>query len=667
MPRSLVFGNGNLTVALDNHLQIRDITYPYVGMETHTAQGSPHRIGVFTDGWFSWINDHRWKVETRYAKNTLVGNSTAQNEDMGVDLKFEDFVYTTHDIFLRKISIKNNTEREREIKMFFHHDFHLYGDKQQDTAQFEPELNAIVHYRRKRYFLTGGAWKNGKRGKINHGMDQFTVGKSGLHEKEGTFRDAEDGILSGNSIEQGSIDSTIGFSNTFAAGEEKVLYVWICAGKEYGGVSRNQQRIYQMGAEKIFNHTKHFWEQWIDRTHRDFYNLPEEIISLFQQSLLLIRAHTDNRGAVIASIDSDIMQTNRDNYNYMWPRDGALAMIALSDAGYNAPPERFFQFCEDVLTDQGYLLHKYNPDGSVGSSWLPKWRNGESQLPIQQDESALVLVALEQHYKNFLCVDTVQKHFNTLVMKIGHWLMNYVDKKTGLPLSSYDLWEQDRATSSYATSCTIAGLRAAATLSHATGHYESEKIFAKAEEKMKKAMLKHLYCAKQNSFLKSVLIQKGEIIAKDPTADASLAFVWKMGVLPVHDKRIINTMKKIEEKLFVSGTNHGLARFENDSYHFDYHFLNHKYFPGNPWMITTLWRAQYLIERAESEENLTEVMSILSCIGGCTNGSGMLPEQVHPETRKPLFISPLVWSHASYAYTVLQLLKKKESFKKSAQ
>jgi GH15 family glucan-1,4-alpha-glucosidase len=85
----------------------------------------------------------------------------------------------------------------------------------------------------------------------------------------------------------------------------------------------------------------------------------------------------------------------------MWPRDGALTSLSLSESGYGDPPQRFFEFCERVITDEGYALHKYNPDGSLGSSWHPKIKNGEIQMPIQEDESALILVALENTIFSF--------------------------------------------------------------------------------------------------------------------------------------------------------------------------------------------------------------------------------------------------------------------------
>ncbi len=35
------------------------------------------------------------------------------------------------------------------------------------------------------------------------------------------------------------------------------------------------------------------------------------------------------------------------------------------------------------------------------------------------------------------------------------------------------------------------------------------------------------------------------------------------------------------------------------------------------------------------------------------SAAGMLPEQMHPMTGAPLSVSPLTWSHAVYAETVL--------------
>jgi len=64
----------------------------------------------------------------------------------------------------------------------------------------------VVHYKGARYFLAGGLALEGE------GLSQFAVGQKGYEGWEGTFKDAEDGLLSGNPIAQGSVDSVIGLS-----------------------------------------------------------------------------------------------------------------------------------------------------------------------------------------------------------------------------------------------------------------------------------------------------------------------------------------------------------------------------------------------------------------------------------------------------------------------
>ena len=61
------------------------------------------------------------------------------------------------------------------------------------------------------------------------------------------------------------------------------------------------------------------------------------------------------------------------------------------------------------------MSHKYNPDGSLGSSWH-SWVDGDKiQLPIQEDETALVLDALWKHYDKYgdddLMIEKMYKKF----------------------------------------------------------------------------------------------------------------------------------------------------------------------------------------------------------------------------------------------------------------
>jgi len=379
---------------------------------------------------------------------------------------------------------------------------------------------------------------------------------------------------------------------------------------------------------------------------------------LWHRSLLVMRSQIDNRGAIIASNDSDIMKFNKDTYTYMWPRDGALVSMVLSELGYVEIVRRFLLFCEKVITKEGFVHHKFNPDGSLGSSWHPKFYDGKKQLPIQEDESALILVALWRFYEHSKSVEVVQELFDCMVLKIGQFLVDFIEKKTGLPKQSYDLWEEQFGVFSYTAATTHAGLVAAAKLSKATGHYYDQARFEKAAKSMKKAIEKHLFSTEHNRFLKKVHRDHTGQMIIDPTVDASLAFVWQLGVFDPEDPKVVSTMQAIEEHIAIKNNICGIARYQGDFYqrNWDHHYSADV--PGNPWIITTLWLANWYIAIAKDKKDLQKAENLINWVVSKASSAGILPEQVDPFTNAPLSVAPLTWSHATFVETVLRFSKK---------
>ena len=80
--------------------------------------------------------------------------------------------------------------------------------------------------------------------------------------------------------------------------------------------------------------------------------------------------------------------------------------------------------------------------------------------------------------------------------------------------------------------------------------------------------------------------------------------------------------------------------------------------PGNPWIICTLWLAQYDIAVAKTTDELAKALDILKWAVQRALPSGVLAEQVHPFTGKPISISPLAWSHATIVMTVIEYLER---------
>ncbi len=96
----------------------------------------------------------------------------------------------------------------------------------------------------------------------------------------------------------------------------------------------------------------------------------------------------------------------------------------------------------------------------------------------------------------------------------------------------------------------------------------------------------------------------------------------------------------------------GMARYENDPY-----YRTSPEVPGNPWFISTLWLADFLIRNAREDQDLVEALHILSWVSDRALPSGVLAEQIHPHTCAPLSVSPLTWSHGTLVAVIQQLIR----------
>ena len=656
MPRDIPVGNGKLLITFDENYCLRDIYFPYVGKENHT-DGHKCRFGIWADGTFGWI-DKGWNLRLEYSEESLVTEVHALSREVEIELHCNDLVDYQENMYIKKVRLKNLAGREREIRIFFHHDFNIMESQAANTAYYDPNEKAIIHYKEKRYFLMSGMRNN------MQGIDQYATGIKDFHGLEGTWRDAEDGKLEGNPIAQGSTDSTLGFTIRVPAKEEQIIYYWICAGEDYGVVSRLNEMIKGHGLEHFTGRTLNYWHAWINKEHLDLAGLPQPIQQLYKRSLLILQTNIDSRGAIIAGTDSDLLYYARDTYSYMWPRDGALTAYTLDRAGYHGISRKFFEFCFNIIRKGkesvgGYYLHKYNPDGSLGSSWHPWVSDHQTILPIQEDGTGLVLWALWLHFKKSRDIEFVVRLYEQLIMRCGDFLASYRDDETGLPLPSYDLWEEQWGIHTFTASAVYAGIKAAENFADFFNDAKRKRIYARASTQLKKAMDQYLYSSEHRRFLKTIIPHGDGSFEIDATIDASTYAPFYFGVFDEKDERVTNTMNAIKDHLWIKTPVGGIARYEGDGYYrVD---ANSREVPGNPWFICTLWLAQWYIARAESPEELTEAMSILTWVAARALPSGVLAEQIHPHTNQPVSVSPLTWSHATFVATVLEYLDKRRN------
>lgn len=651
MPRSVTLGNGEILVALDDRAQVRDFYYPYVGLENHVSGRYKHRIGVWADGAVYWFDDETWHITSTIGDDTFAGTTIATNERIGIKLVITDAVYNEKDIFLRNIEVVNLEDRDRAIKIFFAHEFHISESSWGDTGYYDPQHRAIIHYKGKRVFLAN-AIANGK------GFSDFSIGLFESDGREGSYVDATDGELSKNPIEHGSVDSVIGLALTLRSAKTKLTeecWYWLAVGPTLPDAVALQEYIFEKTPAHLMETTANFWRAWVSKRPFTFYGLTPEMVSLFKKSLFIIRAHADNHGSILASGDSDMLQHGRDTYSYMWPRDGAQTAIALDKAGDFNVTKKFFEFTNDVLTEDGYLLHKYRPDRSLGSSWHPWFREGRAELPIQEDETSLVLRALWNHYDLTRDLEFIELIYNSLIERAGNFLVSYTDPRTNLPLPSYDLWEEKFGVTTFTASARVSGLMVAAQFSELLGKSENAERFSAAALRTKDAVVLHLYNPDMQMFDKLVSVKEHGTLERDSTLDMSSFYgVFKFGVLPLSDERLRASFDTIRDELVLGrGTIGGVPRYKGDLYYTKYPDI-----AENPWFVTTLWLAQYYVALAKNDEDMKPVRELLAWCTRYAEASGVLSEQIDPVTGKSLSATPLTWSHSEYVITVIEYLEK---------
>ena len=651
MPRDLPVGNGNLLINFDADYNLRDIYYPYIGKENH-SEGCVSRTGIWVEGNFTWIDSPQWQKEMVYESDSLVTKVTATNPEIGLTLTYSDLVDFHRDIFFRRVNILNHRDHPRDVRLFFHYALRILGREVGDTIYYHPRLRALVMYKERRYFLAGG--------QVNEriGLDDWTTGSTKSEAKQSARRDAEDGELQRVPLTCGFAEGLIGlYEKAVPAGGSSTMYHWLAASTRFHGVEELDALVKERGPESFIIRTRNYWRAWVNKESLDFAGLPASILDLYRRSLLTMRVQTDNRGAIIASTDSDIAEVLGDLYSYVWGRDGAFTAKALDMANYNEVSHEFFDFCADTITSDGYFLHKYTPDGYLAGQWMP-WADeeGDLQLPIEEDETALVLYSLWHHYNKFHNLESIRPLYQKLIKNAADFMASYREPHTNLPAPSYDLWEERRGIHLFTVAAVWAGLQAAANFTEMFGEVALTKRYRQAAAEIKEAAIEYLFDKKLGRFLRSVEVDADGVVEPDYTIDSSICGPFLFGMLQATDPLIESTMAAIIDRLWCKTEVGGIARYEND--HYQQISQDIANIPGNPWFICTMWVAQYHIARAQSIDDLKPALQIFTWVKHCALPSGVLAEQVHPHSHSPLSASPLTWSHAAVVIAIHEYLDK---------
>ncbi|MEM7623276.1 MAG: glycoside hydrolase family 15 protein, partial [Planctomycetota bacterium] len=294
MPRDIPVGNGSLLITFDDLYQVRDLYYPQVGRHNHTI-GHIQRFGVWADGEFAWISDDEWTRDLRYKQDTLVTEVRLEHPRLGLAVMCNDAVDFHEPVYFRRATVKDLRGEQRDVRLFYHVDLSINGSPVADTANYDPQTASLVCYKDESYFLINAGDQH------KCGIDHWAIGHKKIGGAEGTWRDAEDGLLGRNAISQGSVDATVGFNLDVPPFGEAAVTSWIACGDSYADVRERNDRVWAKGPDRMLSRTEAYWKLWARKEPIETGPLPEAVADLMYRSMLILRTQIDNGGAIIAA------------------------------------------------------------------------------------------------------------------------------------------------------------------------------------------------------------------------------------------------------------------------------------------------------------------------------------------------------------------------------
>lgn len=647
MSRFGVIGNGNILALFDENGYMRDFYYPFVGSENHIVS-STHRVAFCIDSKVHFLDNIPNTVSNQNA-NTLKFSTRGVIDD--IKFSVNNIIYNEKDILIKKVTLKNNSDHKKEIKVFFNQEFKIKENKYRNTAYYFPPKNCVIHYMGNRVFTASISTVFG-------GADDYTIGLFDYEGKKGSYLDCYNINLSKNPIEHGPTDSVIAKSFTINPKETKTIYYTLSATKKIKNALSTQDLIEKRTPAHIYKSTVNYWKAWKNQNSTNTSEIDTKIKNLFYKSLFIIKTHCDKKtGGILASGDSEFYIHGKDNYSYVWGRDAYFPTKIFEETGYHNPPVNMAHFFAKTITKDGYINQKFEQNTALGSSWHPYVdKSNTFKLPIQEDETASVIKVVYNHFIKTKDIEFLEYFYNTLVKKPADFMCEYYYVNLSLPKPSYDIWEEKYMVSTYTTCIVIDALFNAAKLSKVLGKRNEYNLYTSRGELFKKGLFEHLYNSNVNSFIKGIYVDsQAQITNYDVIADSSTQFaLWYFNILSLSDEKMLKTIE-FHNKLIKDDTL--VARFENDTYFSEYGNKE------NPWIICSLWQIQLDIKRASNKQDLFQIEKRIKNIIDFATPSGILSEQIDFNTKKPISYEPLTWSHATFIDTVLMYIEKLNSLK----
>ena len=246
-------------------------------------------------------------------------------------------------------------------------------------------------------------------------------------------------------------------------------------------------------------------------------------------------------------------------------------------------------------------MHKYGPDGTVGASWHPWIMDGEPEIPFQEDGTALVVWALRHHYQQYGDKDFWRR---CTAASPGPPPNSWRPSGTPRRIFPCPRGTSGRSGAGHTSGRPPPSRPPSPPLPRSPACSATPSLRTRSIKRLgsRTALLDHFWDDAAGRFARMVTTGADGELVRDMTVDSSVYALFAFGVLAPDDPKMVATMHALGRQLWVKAGAGGLARYERD-----YYFRVSEDFdtvPGNPWIICTLWLAEWYIATANEEAQI---------------------------------------------------------------